>query len=303
MFHLSCKGTVHPDLLSLSSDRRLSMLSSWNNGMLGYISCWGISHNFNCWCYTRIRSLLWETATFCGWHISAIYQIPGNRWSSGFFTHDDCYCSSPKFTLKWRKFSRPNSEANCHTSRKLENMLERGCACSFLFRQVPSVITSASFEVRLHYCIILHFSKPHNSEVYILICLVAYRYTTWLSSGLAARKVGSSTGSNPGCEWAIAASPEDFIYVCTLTDLNEFILLFLVFLISFLWIGNMIWTHNLMFAKMSTYQLCYGLLSYHVVHFHALLVSTFAFHLLHRISVNVFGIRVQVANAYFYFVN
>lgn len=58
-----------------------------------------------------------------------------------------------------------------------------------------------------------------------------------------------------------------------------------------------------MFEEMSTYQLCYGLLSYHVVHFHALLVSTFAFHPLHRISVNVFGIRVQVANAYFYFVN
>lgn len=50
------------------------------------------------------------------------------------------------------------------------------------------------------------------------------RFTTWLSSGLAARKVGSM-GSNPGSEWAIAASPEDFIYVmhdigCLVTELS-----------------------------------------------------------------------------------
>ncbi|KAJ8646126.1 hypothetical protein MRB53_007874 [Persea americana] len=50
------------------------------------------------------------------------------------------------------------------------------------------------------------------------------RYTTWLSSGLGARKLGS-TGSNPGSEWAIAANAEDFIYVmhdigCLVTELN-----------------------------------------------------------------------------------
>ncbi|XP_044486987.1 conserved oligomeric Golgi complex subunit 2 [Mangifera indica] len=38
------------------------------------------------------------------------------------------------------------------------------------------------------------------------------RYSNWLSSGLAARKSGS-VGSNPGCEWAISAATDDFIYV------------------------------------------------------------------------------------------
>ncbi|KAK1318996.1 hypothetical protein QJS10_CPB04g00286 [Acorus calamus] len=38
------------------------------------------------------------------------------------------------------------------------------------------------------------------------------RYSTWLSSGLAARK-SHSGASNPSTEWAIAAAPEDFIYV------------------------------------------------------------------------------------------
>lgn len=38
------------------------------------------------------------------------------------------------------------------------------------------------------------------------------RYSNWLSSGLAARKMGA-TGSHPGCEWAIAASHDDLIYV------------------------------------------------------------------------------------------
>ncbi|CAN6464833.1 unnamed protein product [Victoria cruziana] len=38
------------------------------------------------------------------------------------------------------------------------------------------------------------------------------RYTTWLSSGLAAREKGSSS-SGAGSEWGLAASPDDFIYV------------------------------------------------------------------------------------------
>lgn len=39
------------------------------------------------------------------------------------------------------------------------------------------------------------------------------RYSNWLSSGLAARKVGNA-GSNSGTEWAVLAVPEDFVYVC-----------------------------------------------------------------------------------------
>ncbi|XP_050224191.1 conserved oligomeric Golgi complex subunit 2 [Mercurialis annua] len=38
------------------------------------------------------------------------------------------------------------------------------------------------------------------------------RYSSWLSSGLAARKMGNS-GSNTGYEWAISAMPDDFIYI------------------------------------------------------------------------------------------
>ncbi|KAK9117522.1 hypothetical protein Sjap_016469 [Stephania japonica] len=51
------------------------------------------------------------------------------------------------------------------------------------------------------------------------------RYSTWLSSGLKARKAGN-TGSNPGAEWAISAVPEDFIYVmhdidCLVTEIGS----------------------------------------------------------------------------------
>ena len=40
----------------------------------------------------------------------------------------------------------------------------------------------------------------------------AYRYSNWLSAGLAARKAGN-TGSNPVSEWSISAIPDDFVYV------------------------------------------------------------------------------------------
>ncbi|KAG9451220.1 hypothetical protein H6P81_011185 [Aristolochia fimbriata] len=38
------------------------------------------------------------------------------------------------------------------------------------------------------------------------------RYSTWMSSGFSARKAGSA-GSNPVSDWAVAANPEDFVYV------------------------------------------------------------------------------------------
>lgn len=45
------------------------------------------------------------------------------------------------------------------------------------------------------------------------------RYTTWLSTGLAARKAGNAT-SHPGGEWALAAAPEDFVLVLLKTSLS-----------------------------------------------------------------------------------
>ncbi|KAE8123920.1 hypothetical protein FH972_018837 [Carpinus fangiana] len=38
------------------------------------------------------------------------------------------------------------------------------------------------------------------------------RYSNWLSSGLAARKMGN-TGSSSGFEWVVSAVPDDFIYI------------------------------------------------------------------------------------------
>ncbi|KAK1565522.1 hypothetical protein Q3G72_028646 [Acer saccharum] len=60
-----------------------------------------------------------------------------------------------------------------------------------------------------------------REDVFILTCSDKFfrlslqllsRYSNWLSSGLAARKVGNS-GANPGNEWAISASLDDFIYI------------------------------------------------------------------------------------------
>ncbi|KAE8654776.1 elongation factor 1-delta 1-like isoform X1 [Hibiscus syriacus] len=65
-----------------------------------------------------------------------------------------------------------------------------------------------------------------NEEVLVLSCSDKFlrlslqllsRYSNWLSSGLAARKKGSA-GSNPGCEWALSAVPDDFVYV--IHDIN-----------------------------------------------------------------------------------
>lgn len=65
-----------------------------------------------------------------------------------------------------------------------------------------------------------------NEEVLVLSCSDKFlrlslqllsRYSNWLSSGLAARKEGS-VGSNPGCEWALSAAPEDFVYI--IHDIN-----------------------------------------------------------------------------------
>lgn len=98
-------------------------------------------------------------------------------------------------------------------------------SCSDKFLRLSLQLLSRFDCIIALFCISL---KSHNSELYMLICLIANRYTTWLSSGLGARKLGS-TGSNPGSEWAIAANAEDFIYVCTWTDLNEFIHLLLIF--------------------------------------------------------------------------
>lgn len=49
------------------------------------------------------------------------------------------------------------------------------------------------------------------------------RYTHWLSSGLAARKLGNNTASNSGGEWAVRAVPDDFIYVSFLSNFNSLV--------------------------------------------------------------------------------
>ena len=46
-----------------------------------------------------------------------------------------------------------------------------------------------------------------------------YRYSNWLSTGLAARKFPNS-GSNPGSEWAVSAALDDLVYVRFLSRIN-----------------------------------------------------------------------------------
>ncbi|KAK6924690.1 COG complex component, COG2, C-terminal [Dillenia turbinata] len=66
-----------------------------------------------------------------------------------------------------------------------------------------------------------------REDVFILSCSDKFfrlslqllsRYSNWLSSGLAARKSGS-TSPQPGSEWAISAVPDDFVYV--IYDINK----------------------------------------------------------------------------------
>lgn len=50
------------------------------------------------------------------------------------------------------------------------------------------------------------------------------RYSTWLSSGLAARKARNiGTSTPPGYEWAINVSADDLVYVCIKYSSNHLI--------------------------------------------------------------------------------
>ena len=55
-------------------------------------------------------------------------------------------------------------------------------------------------------------------------CPCIIRYTTWLSSGLAARKASDGSSSSPAdSEWALSVPVEDFIYVCRIyNSLNPY---------------------------------------------------------------------------------
>ncbi|KAJ0013349.1 hypothetical protein Pint_21672 [Pistacia integerrima] len=72
------------------------------------------------------------------------------------------------------------------------------CSRSVSFREIAGALDSALTGASL-----APVQNSHSDQG---------KYSNWLSSGLAARKSGSA-GSNPGCEWAISAAPDDFIYV------------------------------------------------------------------------------------------
>ncbi|KAJ8748117.1 hypothetical protein K2173_012885 [Erythroxylum novogranatense] len=57
-----------------------------------------------------------------------------------------------------------------------------------------------------------------SSDKFLRLCLqLLSRYSSWLSSGLAARRMGNA-GTTSGSEWATSAAPDDFVYI--IHDIN-----------------------------------------------------------------------------------
>lgn len=66
-------------------------------------------------------------------------------------------------------------------------------------------------QFKLECCKFHFFFLWYNNHIF----LEFYRYTSWLSTGLTARKTGN-TSTSPGFEWAVSAVAEDFIFVCVM---------------------------------------------------------------------------------------
>jgi hypothetical protein len=78
------------------------------------------------------------------------------------------------------------------------------CLCS-LFQGITTA------QGILFSCMFLWF---HKLNLTYFICSFTLRYTTWLSSGLSARKASDRSSNLPAdVEWALSVPVEDFIYV------------------------------------------------------------------------------------------
>ncbi|PIA51191.1 hypothetical protein AQUCO_01100194v1 [Aquilegia coerulea] len=157
-----------------------------------------------------------------------------------FLAHLEGYCASRSAVSKFR------SEAVYSEFMKQWNL---GVYSSLRFQEIAGALDSAlmvtaltpvqkshakhedSLELTLQQSITLLESLRScwREEVLVISCSDKFlrlslqllsRYSTWLSSGLGARRMGR-TGSNLGSEWAISAVPEDFIYV--MHDINRLV--------------------------------------------------------------------------------
>lgn len=93
----------------------------------------------------------------------------------------------------------------CLFSRTLINFSV--CLCS-LFQG----ITAAKAFFFFFMC--FHGSINESLPIFYFLCSSTIRYTTWLSSGLSARKASDrSSNSSADAEWAQSVPVEDLVYV------------------------------------------------------------------------------------------
>lgn len=151
-----------------------------------------------------------------------LLQVSGNSRSSRFCAYNIQSCPCSKFRPWWSKLSKFNTKTKCYSNGEFEVVLERRCFFAFLFRQVPPLILAASCEVSLNWNVanFIFFFLWYNNHIF----LEFYRYTSWLSTGLTARKTGN-TSTSPGSEWAVSSVADDFIFVCIMPWLLHIYLL------------------------------------------------------------------------------
>lgn len=98
---------------------------------------------------------------------------------------------------------------DCLRSCWRDDVLLLSCSDKFLRLFLQLLSRSVCFIVLLKSFLHDMMNKHFCGQCNLLSC----RYSNWLSAGLGARKAGNAAASS-GSEWAISASPDDFLYVC-----------------------------------------------------------------------------------------
>lgn len=147
--------------------------------------------------------------------IGSLSQVSRNSGDFGF-----CTCNFNTGTLS-KLFHEPGPssylglEAEYFSNGMLEIMLEWGCSCLSMLRQVFTHMFTTYFKVNDFYLLQIRDEDLSWTSMLTLKIEIGcwLRFSNWLSAGLNARKDGN-TNANQGSEWAISAAPDDFLYVC-----------------------------------------------------------------------------------------
>ncbi|KAI3919573.1 hypothetical protein MKX01_018396 [Papaver californicum] len=144
------------------------------------------------------RRWLWQQYSIMKFRSAAVYMEFMKQWNLGVY-----------FSLRFQEIAVSLDSALTATSLSPaeESHSTQGYPPDLTLKQSIALLESLRSCWREDVLIISSSDKFLRLSLQLLS-----RYSTWLSSGLDARKP-AKPGSSPGSDWAISAVPEDFIYV------------------------------------------------------------------------------------------